>query len=136
MHAFIVKLENTPGSLADLAEALGQQGINITGATGIGWDATGAVALITADEAGTRALLDQRGTEYREAELVSAGIEDRQPGSLGAAARRLAEKGINVEAMMATGMSGSQVTVAFAVDDASAAREALGDLAAVGNRPV
>ena len=97
MHAFIVKLENRPGSLADLAEALGQQGINITGVTGIGWDGTGAVTLISSDEAGTRALLDQRGTDYREAELVSAAIEDR-PGTLGAAARRLADKGINIEA--------------------------------------
>jgi hypothetical protein len=135
MHAFIVKLENTPGSLADLAEALGETGINITGVTGIGWDGTGAVTLISSDEAGTRALLDQRGTDYHEAELVSAAIEDR-PGTLGAAARRLADKGINVEAMLPTGMSGSRITVAFAVDDAAAAREALGDLAAVGSQPV
>ena len=135
MHAFIVKLENRPGSLADLAEALGQQGINITGVTGIGWDGTGAVTLISSDEAGTRALLDQRASDYREAELVSAAIEDR-PGTLGAAARRLADKGINIEAMVPTGMSGSRITVAFAVDDAAAAREALGDLAAVGSQPV
>jgi hypothetical protein len=135
MHAFIVKLENAPGSLADLAEALGKQGINITGVTGIAWNGSGAVSLITADEAGTRALLGQRGTDYREAELVSAAIEDR-PGSLGAAARRLADKGINVEAMLPTGMSGSRITVAFAVDDSAAAREALGDLAAVGSQPV
>ena len=135
MHAFIVKLENRPGSLADLAEALGQQGINITGVTGIGWDGTGAVTLISSDEAGTRALLDQRASDYREAELVSAAIEDR-PGTLGAAARRLADKGINIEAMVPTGMSGSRITVAFAVDDAEAAREALGDLAAVGSQPV
>jgi hypothetical protein len=135
MHAFIVKLENKPGSLADLAEALGQKGINITGASGIGWDGSGAVGLITADEAGTRTMLDQRGTEYREAELVSAAIEDR-PGSLGAAARRLADKGINIEAMMPTGMSGSRITVAFAVDDPGAAREALGELAATGSQPV
>jgi len=135
MHAFIVKLENKPGGLADVVEALGQKGINITGASGIGWDGSGAVALITADEAGTRGVLDQRGTDYRETELVSAAIEN-QPGTLGAAARRLADKGINIEAMMATGMSGSRVTVAFAVDDPAAARDALGDLAAVGSQPV
>ena len=69
MHAFIVKLENRPGSLADLAEALGQQGVNITGVTGIGWDGTGAVTLIASDEAGARALLDQRSTEYREPDM-------------------------------------------------------------------
>jgi len=135
MRAFIVKLENQPGSLADLAEALGEKGINITGVSGIGWDGSGAAGLITADEAGTRAVLGQRGLEFRESELVSAALEDR-PGSLGMAARRLADKGINVEALLPTGMSGSRITVAFAVDDPAAAREALGDLAAVGSQPV
>lgn len=135
MHAFIVKLENRPGGLADLAEALGQKGINITGVAGIGWDGSGAVSLITADEAATRDVLAQRGAEYREADLVSAALEDR-PGTLAAAARRLADRDINIEALMPTGMSGSRMMVAFAVDDASAAQEALGDLAAMGSQPV
>lgn len=135
MHAFIVKLENKPGGLADLAEALGEKGINITGVSGIGWDGAGAVSLITADEAGTRGMLDQRGTDYREAELVSAALEDR-PGSLGEAARKLADAGINIEALLPTGMSGSRIMVAFAVDDPARARQALGELAAVGSQPV
>jgi hypothetical protein len=135
MQAFIVKLENEPGNLAGIAEALGEKGINITGVSGIGWDGSGAVGLITADETGTRGVLDQRGADYREAELVSAALEDR-PGSLGTAARRLADAGINIEALLPTGMSGSRITVAFAVDDPAKAREALGDLAAVGSQPV
>lgn len=135
MHAFIVKLENRPGTLADLTEALGEKGINITGVSGVGWDGSSALGLITADEAGTRGVLDQSGAEYREAELVSAALEDR-PGTLGAAARRLADRGINIEGLLPTGMSGSRITVAFAVDDVAGAREALGDLAAVGSRPI
>lgn len=135
MQAFIVKLEHRPGSLADLAEALGEKGINITGVSGLGWDGSGAVSLITADEGGTRGLLDERGADYREAELVAAVVEDR-PGTLGAATRRLAEAGINIEAIIPTGMSGSGVTIAFAVEDASAAREALGELVGVGSQPV
>lgn len=135
MHAYIVKLDHQPGSFADLAEALGGKGINITGVTGLGWDASGAVGLITSDENATRGVLDERGADYREVQLAAAALEDR-PGSLGAAARRLAERGINIEAIIPTGMSGSRVTVAFAVDDAATAREALGELAAVGSRPV
>ena len=80
-------------------------------------------------------MLDQRGADYRVADLVSAALED-QPGTLGAAARRLANAGINVEALLPTGMSGSRITVAFAVEDAATAREALGELAEVGSRPV
>lgn len=135
MQAFIVKLENRPGSLADLTEALGEKGINITSVSGVTWDGSGALSLITADEEGTRGVLEQRGADYREAELVATALEDR-PGSLGEAARRLAERGVNIEALMPTGMSGGRVTAAFAVDDPSAAREALGDLAAVGSQPI
>ena len=136
MHAFILELENRPGSLADLAEALGDRGINITGIAGMGWDDDDSgVALITNDDAATRSLLEERDADYRELELVSASMEDR-PGTLGDAARRLADRGVNVELLVPTGMSGSRVTVAFGVDDVNGAREALGELAAAGGRPV
>jgi hypothetical protein len=131
MHAFIIQAENRPGALADLAEALGQRGINITGVAGSTWDSSGAIALITNDDSGTRSVLDERGADYRESDLVAAGMEDK-PGTLGAAARRLADRGVNIEAILPTGMQGSRVTVAFAVDDVNAAREALGDMAAAG----
>jgi hypothetical protein len=131
MHAFIIQAENRPGALADLAEAIGQRGINITGIAGSTWDSAGAIALITNDDSGTRSVLDERGADYREADLVAAGMEDK-PGTLGDAARRLADRGVNIEAIMPTGMQGGRVTVAFAVDDVNAAREALGDMATTG----
>jgi hypothetical protein len=43
---------------------------------------------------------------------------------------------VNIEALVATGMQGSRITVAFGVDDPAAAREALGDLAAAGSSAV
>jgi hypothetical protein len=135
MRAFIVRLENRPGSLADLTEALGERGINISAVSGMTWDEGGGLGLITNDEAGTRSVLDDRGADYREIELVSAELDD-QPGSLGAAARRLAEKGVNIEAVIPTGMQGSRVSVAFGVNDAAAAREALGELAGTGRQAV
>jgi hypothetical protein len=131
MRAFIIKAENRPGALADIAEALGQRGINITGVGGSAWDDAGAIALITNDDGGTRSALDEHGAEYRECDLVAAGMEDR-PGTLGAAARRLADRGVNINALIPTGTQGNRVSVAFAVDDAAAAREALGDLATAG----
>ena len=135
MHAFIIQAENRPGALADLAEAIGQRGINITGISGSTWDSAGAIALITNDDSGTRSVLDERGADYREAELVAAGMEDK-PGTLGDAARRLADRGVNIEAIVPTGMQGSRVTVAFAVDDVNAAREALGDMAMAGTTSI
>lgn len=127
MRAFIVELENRSGSLADLSEALGERGVNIVGVAGMTWKELGAVGLITNNDATARSVLDERGETYREVELIAAGLEDRA-GALGLAARRLADRGVNVEAAMTTSMLGTKVTIAFAVDDAAAAREALGDL--------
>jgi hypothetical protein len=131
MRAFIVRLDNQPGTLAYLGEALGGRGINIAGVAGTTWEGSGAIGLITNNDASTKALLDERGIAYRDVEVVSAGLDDR-PGSLGAAARLLADRGINVELVMPIGMQANRITVAFGIDDPVGAREALGDLAATG----
>jgi hypothetical protein len=131
MRAFIVSLDNRPGTLADLGEALGERGINITGIAGSTWEGNGSAAIVTNDDSGATAALDEAGLDYRESELVSADLEDR-PGALGEAARRLANGGVNIELIMPTGMQGSRLSVAFGVDDPARAREALGELATAG----
>jgi hypothetical protein len=137
MRAFIIELENRPGALADLGEALGDRGINISGLSGTtGHETgTGSLAIVTNDDAATRSVLDDRGLAYRDCEIVSASLEDR-PGALGAAARRLADRGVNIELVMPTAAQGSRITLALGVDDAAAAREALGELAATGSQPI
>ena len=135
MRAFIVRLENRPGTLAALGEAFGERGINITGLSGTSWDGDGALAVITNDDAGARAVLDDHDLAYRECDLVSASLEDK-PGTLGAAARRLADRGVNIEFIMTTIVQGTRITVAIGVDDTAAAREALGELAATGSQPI
>lgn len=135
MRAFIIQAENRPGALADIAEALGERGINISGIAGSAWDESGAIGLITNDDAGTRSVLESRDADFRELDLVAAGMEDK-PGTLGSAARRLADHGVNIQAIIPTGMQGTRVTVAFAVDDVSKAREALGDMAMSGSASI
>jgi hypothetical protein len=135
VRAFIVKLENKPGTLAALGEALGERGINISGLSGTTWDGEGALGVITNDDAGARSVLEDRDLTYRDCEVVSAGLEDK-PGALGAAARRLADRGVNIELVMTTGVQGTRITVAFGVDDPVGAREALGELAATGSQPI
>jgi hypothetical protein len=129
MQAFIVELANQPGSLATVCEALGAGGVNITGMAGTATGATGSFVFAADDEAGARAILAARGWTYREVGLVDAVMEHR-PGTLAAAARRIADAGLNVETMFASGMDGDKVLVAFGVSDPAAARAALGEMAA------
>lgn len=130
MDVFIIELDNRPGMLAGLAEAIAEKGINITSIAGASGSDTGTVALLTNDADGTRSVLDASGVTYRTCTLVSASLEDR-PGSLAAATRRIADAGVNIDALFPTAMEGGRITLAFGVDDAEAARTALGELASV-----
>ena len=112
-----------------MCEALGAGGVNIAGLAGAAAGATGSFAFTADNEAGARSILDAHGSIYREVTLVVAALEHR-PGTLAAAARQIADAGVNVETMFAVGMDGEKVLVAFGVSDAAAARVALGELAA------
>ena len=125
MNAFIVKLENKPGTLARVFEAVAARGINIESAGGSTWGDAGAVTILTNDEAGTRSALDGAGFTSREIEAVPVSIENR-PGTLAEMTSKLAAAGVNIEALLPTGMSGGKVSVAFVTSDAVKARAAIG----------
>jgi hypothetical protein len=128
MNAFIVDLEDRPGSIAAVAEAIALKGINITSLAGVTCRGAGSVAILTNDEAGTRRALADAGLKVREVEVVAHAVEDR-PGSFAEATRKLADAGVNLEAVMPIGMSGGKVSVGFATSQAAKAREALGSMA-------
>ena len=125
MNAFIVELPNQPGSLAMVAEAVAARGINITGFAGATSGDLGSVVFTTDDESATRSALGEKGWVYREVPIVYASLEHR-PGTLAAAARNLADAGINIETAFVAGMDGDKVQVAFGVDTPEAAKRALG----------
>jgi hypothetical protein len=53
---------------------------------------------------------------------------DDRPVTLADAARRLADAGVNIEALVPIGMKDGKVGILFGVDNAEAAKTALGDL--------
>ena len=124
MNAFLIELDNKVGELARNTEAIGAKGNNITAITGATCGGSGSVAVMTADEAGTRMALQAMGARVREMEVTEIPLAN-VPGSLAKAARRLADGGVNIEAMLATGMKGNEVNVAFVTSDAAKARSIL-----------
>jgi len=129
MHVFIITPENRPGTLATALEAIAQRGVNVITGGGGTWGDSGAIALQTNDDEGTRAALQSSSVPFREVEAVAAWLDDK-PGTLADAARRLANAGVNIEALFPIGMDSGKVGVLFAVDNASAAGAALGELTA------
>jgi hypothetical protein len=124
MNAFLVELENKAGELARVTEAIAAKGIDITGVSGSTCGSSGSVALMTDNDTSTRAALQAAGATFREMEATLAPIA-AAPGSLAKACRRLADAGVNIEALMPTGMEGDHVTVAFITNDAAKARQIL-----------
>ena len=131
MIAFIVELDDKPGELARVTEAIAQKGINITGFSGATAGGRGGVMIVTNDEEGTRRALADAGCQVTEAELVTTALEHK-PGSLAAAARTLADAGINIAGALPVGMSEGKVSVAFATDQPAKARELIGSGEAAG----
>lgn len=125
MIAFMVDLQDKPGEVARVAEAIAQKGINIEGFSGATAGGRGAVILVTNDEEGTRRALADAGCQVTESELVTASL-GHQPGSLATAARTLADAGINIQGALPVGMSEGKVSVAFATDQPAKARELIG----------
>ncbi len=124
MNAFLIELDNKVGELARVTEAIAAKGINVTGVTGSTCGTSGSVAIMTADEAATRAALQGIRCSFREQEITEATLGN-QPGTLAKACRRLADGGVNIEAIMPTGMEGANVTVAFVTSDPAKARTIL-----------
>ena len=123
MIAFLVELENRAGSTAEVAEAIAERGINVTGASGVACGDMGQLALTTNDEAATRRLLIGLNYKFREIELVPITLADT-PGTLARTCRALADAKINIEAAFAMGAGGGN-TMAFATDDPARARSIL-----------
>jgi hypothetical protein len=123
MIAFLVELENRVGSAAEVAEAIAERGINVTGGSGIACGDGGRLALTTNDEAATRRLLLAKAYKFREIELVPITLADT-PGTFARTCRALADAKINIDAAFAMGAGGGN-TIAFATDDPARARSIL-----------
>ena len=124
MQVFLVDLKNKPGELARVAEAIAAKGVNITGISGATCSDSGRAAVMVNDEATTRGALNESGFKYTELEATDTALR-QEPGTLAKAARRLADAGINIEALLPIGMEGNEVHVAFVTNDAAKARQVL-----------
>ena len=121
-----VTVEDSPGGLADVGEALGNAGINIEGLCGVGLGDRGVIHVLVEDGAAARAALEGAGlTVESESEALVNELPSGQvdtPGVMGQMARAVADAGVNMRAVyLATNNRAVAVT-----DDNDKARAALG----------
>jgi hypothetical protein len=100
MKDLAIELENRPGALARMGEALGKAGVSIEGGGAWVVGGQGAAHFLFADGAAARHALEAAGIRViRESEVVVQRLAQEVPGQLGMLTRRMAEAGVNIEVL-------------------------------------
>ncbi|MGB8361090.1 MAG: ACT domain-containing protein [Acidimicrobiia bacterium] len=112
---FVVRMENRPGMLASLTEALAGFGVNIEALAAYGHDGEGTVRLITSDAYTTRRVLDEAALHHEENTVLTAQLPHR-PGELARLTREIANVGVNIDAIYVLRANSDGMELALAVD--------------------
>ena len=100
LKQIVVSIENAPGRLHEVTEALGNAGINLRGLNLVDTGAFGQLRLLVSDVAIARRILMEMQIPAYVNEVVAAEIEDK-PGSLAGLLKPLTEASISVIFMYA-----------------------------------
>lgn len=118
-------VEDRPGVLGQVADALGEKGISVRAFMASAIDQRGFIRVIVDKPAAAKKVLARHGWKLTEDEVVEVTIPDR-PGALGQVADRLGEAGVNVQyAYLGTARSARQVNLYLAVSDVKSALRVL-----------
>ena len=124
MQEFNVSLTDKPGELAEVASAVGDQGINILGCVGMG-RSTASVTMVTDDEEATTRVLKEMGRDFDVNELILTTLSNK-PGALAEMAIKLSDEGINIISFYIMKMEMDAADVALTTDNPSKTKEILG----------
>ncbi len=100
MKDLTVILENRPGSLADLGDTLGENGINMEGLCAFPLKDEGIVHILVEEETTAKYVLEAAGFEVRairEVLVIDIGNIVGKPGSGGKLARNIGNAGVNID---------------------------------------
>lgn len=100
MKDLSIALENRPGALAEMGEALGRAGVSIEGGGAWVVHGEGAAHFLFEDGAAARSALEAAGIKVLAVrDVLIQTLNQSQPGQLGKLTRRLAQAGVNIEVL-------------------------------------
>jgi len=124
MKDFVIQLGHRPGELASVTNALSLQGTNIRSLAAMSLGHQAVLRLIPDDVEAARHALRAANIRFEEHELVTVMLENRA-GELTGVAGKLADAGLNLEAVYVIGLAGELIELAIAVDDVKKAKKVL-----------
>lgn len=120
MKDLAIALENRPGALADMGEALGRAGMSIEGGGAWVVGDRGVAHFLFADGTAACRALEAAGIRVlAEHDVLVQRLQQDVPGQLGLLTRRLAEAGVNIEVLY----SDHDHQLVLVVDDLARGRE-------------
>jgi len=125
MKEFKVFVQDKPGELARVTEALAARSVNIRAIASEGSKEQSFLRVVTNDVATTQKALEAAGLKFTLAEIVIMELLDR-PGELSKVARRLARNGVNVESIYILGSKDGVTEIAIVASDVEKAKRAIG----------
>ena len=115
-----IELDNRPGALAKMGEALGRAGVSIEGGGVFLANGKGVAHFLFADGVAARRALEDAGIGVLAARpALVVRLNQGEPGQLGKLARRLGNAGVNIEVQY----SDHDHQLILVVDDLAAGRK-------------
>jgi len=129
---FALTLDDRPGTLAKVTDAIAKAGINIEGYCAVpsGKDGKGTFRVVTSDPATTRKALETAGFKVQEERDVAIIDAEDRPGFLAQTLRRLAENELNVGPTYSI----TQNRIAITADNFAKLRESLQEVISTARR--
>ncbi len=120
MTDLTIALENRPGALAEMGDALGRAGVSIEGGGAFVVSGHGVGHFLFVDGSAARRALVAAGIRVLEArDVLVQRLNQAEPGQLGRISRRMAEAGVNIEVLY----SDHDHQLILVVDDIAKGRE-------------
>lgn len=107
---FTISMANRPGTLAEVARALGNAKVNILALLGTAQGTTSTVELVVEDAKRAKKALDGAGLTYKESTAEEHELPNK-PGALAECLDKLAAKGVNLSSICATAAKGGRKAV-------------------------
>ena len=100
MKDLAIALDNRPGALAEMGEALGRAGVSVEGGGVFVVNGQGVAHFLFEDGVAARNALDAAGVQVlEERDVLVQRLNQAEPGQLGKISRRMAEAGVNIEVL-------------------------------------
>ncbi len=100
MKDLAIQLENKPGALAEMGEALAEAGVSVEGGGAWVVNGTGIAHFLFYDASKARKALENKGIHViRENDILVQRLKQDQPGQLGMITRLMEQAGVNIEVL-------------------------------------